>query len=556
MNCVYKNRFISFFIIILIICSSIRVHSQLEENLISLDFVDANIHDVVRVLAAAKNYNFIIGSDVGGSISIKLDNVSLNTALEAVVSSSGYRYRISENVLKIDTAEKFADEDAAKKESLALEQLVTVVFNLKYINGRDVEELLKTQLTERGKIIPMVSTIQGNYSSTGMTASANLAKGSREATRKQETVDKMIAIDTVEAISKVKKLLDELDVMPIQILIESKLVESQFDLQSDLGVRWDFLGGGADGTGGVRIGAKSIEKQFSNDISNTFQNTYELTDERTQGLIDSSSITGQGWTFGGLDMADYLKENFLTSTPQGIYNNSTASGYKLHPDNAASTQNIISDSGSVPNFGYSFNQGQNLGSNIGLSKTLGRLATATLNASDFSLVLNALKTKNGTEVISNPSVMTLNNHEAAILVGERYPILKSSVSDVGTVVQTFDRYEPVGVQLQVLPRVLHNDYVSMIIKPAVTTIGASVGTAQLQINRINTREASTHLIVASGETIVIGGLISDQSRKNGSAVPFLSKLPLFGKLFSYKHKDSSKVNLTVFVTPTIVNNNT
>lgn len=551
MNCNLKNSLI-LVLGLMFICSTMamgQVESKAQSlsDIISIEFVDANIHDVIHVLATAQNLNYIIGQNVTGTITVKLDNVTFQTALNAVVTSNGYRYRIQENLLRIDTADKFAEEDAAKKEVLAMEQLVTVVFHLKYINGKDIIELIKTQLTERGKAIPMVSTIQGGYSAAGMSSGSTFAKGSRSASKPQDTVDKIIVIDTVDSISKVKKLLDELDVMPQQILIESKLVESESDVQTDLGIRWDFLSAGPDGAGGMRLGVSGISKEITDTISNTFGLTGTDTQTRELKLYDVLRTTDAttGETTETLQQSTPLLSP-TSSIPEYLKQNPMKPDFNEVYDHF---RRATTDDGGV---GMGLERSKIDTGNTSLSTTLGRISSATLSASDFNVILNALKTKDGVEVISNPSILTLNNHEATILVGERYPILKSSVSDVGTVVQTFDRYEPVGVQLQVLPRILHNDFVSMIIKPAVTTIGATVGTASLQVNRINTREASTQLIVRSGDTIVIGGLISNREENDNSTIPFLGKIPVLGKLFSYRHENAHKINLTVFVTPTII----
>ncbi|MBN2143690.1 MAG: hypothetical protein JW774_03605 [Candidatus Aureabacteria bacterium] len=513
--------------------------SESLNNSISLEYVDGNIQDVIAMIATAKNLNYVIGKDVTGTVTLKLENVSFDTALEAVVISRGYQYRIKENLLKVDTREQFAKEDEMKKSTLELEQLLTKIFELKYLNGKDIIDLLKSQNTERGKIIPLQPTLQGGYTPTSVTgSSANISQGIRQTSKPQETVDRLMVIDTPSAISAIKRLIDELDVMPLQILIESKMIESQAEEQLDLGIRWDFLGAGATGTGGFYLGLAGAtqggEANLNGRITRTFVDigNHVKTDDTTHGRPAADNYT----TNSNLDTV----LNTMTSSTD--------------PSGVTTTTSQFLDTGEITN-DTSVKNTLDQSLNSLDTNTINRITTATLSASQFDLILNSLKTRGDVEIISNPSIMTLNNNEASILVGERYPILRSSTSDQGTTVQTFDHYEPIGIQLQVLPRVLHNDYVSMIIRPSVTSIGSSVGSSQLQINRINTREANTQLVVKGGDTVVIGGLLSDKNEKGGSSVPFLSRIPILGKLFSYKHTTNNKINLTVFVTPSIVRNN-
>ena len=113
MNLSLRNRgtfFIAAFILtVLVLQASLCAQETMED--VSIDFVDADLADVVRVLATSQNLNYIIGQDVVAKVTIKLENVSFDTALNAVVTSNGFAYKITENVLYVNTPQKLQEEE-------------------------------------------------------------------------------------------------------------------------------------------------------------------------------------------------------------------------------------------------------------------------------------------------------------------------------------------------------------------------------------------------------------------------------------------------------------
>jgi type II secretion system protein D len=177
----------------------------------------------------------------------------------------------------------------------------------------------------------------------------------------------------------------------------------------------------------------------------------------------------------------------------------------------------------------------------------------SLSFTAMQSVLEAMVTDVHTNLLSNPRIMTLDNQEASILVGERYPILASEVTDSGTLRESLDRYESIGIQLLVLPQIWEGDRINMIIHPAVTALGGSVtGSTGFTAPRITTREADTQVVIKNGETLVMGGLVKDQRVDTINKVPILGDIPLLGLLFRHKETEVDKIELLVFVTPRII----
>lgn len=176
-----------------------------------------------------------------------------------------------------------------------------------------------------------------------------------------------------------------------------------------------------------------------------------------------------------------------------------------------------------------------------------------LTGEDFTIILHTLLQDEDTKTLSAPKILTVENQEAAILVGEQFPIFSSTVSDQGTATESLSSYLPVGIILQVVCQITPQNEVIMIIHPTVSSVGTMVtGSTGLTQPRITIREADTRVLIKSGQTLVIGGLLQDESTERFFRVPFLSDIPLFGKIFSRKQTDIEQRNLLIFITPQIV----
>lgn len=181
----------------------------------------------------------------------------------------------------------------------------------------------------------------------------------------------------------------------------------------------------------------------------------------------------------------------------------------------------------------------------------GDFTFGTLDASTLTATLSMLETKGDVNILSSPKISTLNNLEAKILIGERFPITTESIdAQTGLRTITLDHYEDIGIQLIVIPQVSGEDAISMIIHPAVSSLGELV---EERFPRINTREADTQILIKNKHTVVIGGLLEDRDTVNISQVPVLGSIPILKYLFRNKQNTIQKVELLIFVTPEIVN---
>ena len=166
------------------------------------------------------------------------------------------------------------------------------------------------------------------------------------------------------------------------------------------------------------------------------------------------------------------------------------------------------------------------------------------------VVLNMLADRSLVRVISSPSLMVLDNHTAAITVGDQQPIRSSETVTVGGNVTTSIEYKDTGVLLAVTPSVNAGDMVAMTINQSVTDVGpidAATGQRAFLQRQIGSRVA-----VRSGEALVLGGLIKDGSTAGSLGIPLLSRIPVIGALFGKQTQDSNRTELLVVITPRVV----
>ena len=174
----------------------------------------------------------------------------------------------------------------------------------------------------------------------------------------------------------------------------------------------------------------------------------------------------------------------------------------------------------------------------------------------FGAVVNALANNSDANLLSTPSILTLDNQEAKILVGREVPFRTGSFSTTGDGTSnpfTTVNRQDVGIELVVTPHVFENNDVRMEILQKITNvINTPVGGSAFADVVTSKRTIETTVLAADGQTIVLGGLIQDDINNTNVRVPVLGKIPLLGALFRSTTKDRTKTNLLVFLRPTIL----
>ena len=172
---------------------------------------------------------------------------------------------------------------------------------------------------------------------------------------------------------------------------------------------------------------------------------------------------------------------------------------------------------------------------------------------DVRAVINALATQSRAKVIAAPHILVTDNREARIQVGQQVPIVTSETYGSTTVApQRTIQYKDIGIILKVTPQVNESGLVSLDLSQEVSTYSTiELGIADKTII-LNKAEATTNIVVKDGETIVIGGLIREDTDKSRSGVPWLSKIPLFGYLFGNTTDNERRQEIIILLTPRVV----
>jgi type IV pilus assembly protein PilQ len=435
---------------------------------ITLDFKEANIRDVLKIISYKSGVNIVSSPEVTGTVNVRITDVPWERALDVILKTYGYAYDKQGSIIMVAPLDKLTAQRKMEQDLAQVQPTLTEVVTLKYIDAIDAKKAIEPQLSPRGKVTVLEITGQAGWGFGGSFSE----KRSRTAQTSSRSKT-LIVSDIPPVLDKIKKVLEDIDVQPKQILIETKLVEFDLNKLKDYG--FDYATGGAGSASTTTVTTDSL----------------------------TNSLRAGGHVLGGLGITPAA---FL---PQ-------ASGISA----------------------------ANTGMNFVFDK---------LSGSRFEVILHALEEDVSANVLSAPSILTLDNQEATILVGEQFPIISTTKSsDTSTTVDvSLQEYKDIGIQLNVVPQISgkDKDYINMILHPAVTTEGALIAN---EYPRITTREAQTQLLIKSGETVMIGGLMKEIKSDSVEGVPFLRKIPLIGKFFEHKTINTQKINLVIFITAHIV----
>ena len=168
---------------------------------------------------------------------------------------------------------------------------------------------------------------------------------------------------------------------------------------------------------------------------------------------------------------------------------------------------------------------------------------------DWGAIVQAVSSDTNSNILATPSITTLDNEEAYFLVGQEVPILTGSTSSSNNAnpFQTVDRQE-VGIKLLVTPQINEGNSVQLTIEQEVSSVSGATG-VDISINK---REIKTTVMVESGETVILGGLIDEDVQESVQKVPLLGDIPFLGHLFKSTTNSTRKRNLMVFLKPQII----
>jgi len=427
--------------------------SRLPRDIVTLDFDNTDIRDVIALLAAKAKINIVFGSDVAGSLTLHLTNVPFNEAFRTALSMMKLTTdQVGDNILRVITP---AELTKMRTTSTA----ITKVYVLNYAKASEVKSTIDSVRTAEGRT------------------------GSSTADVKTNT---LIVTDSLEGQLSMENLIAQIDQRPRQVLIETKIVEINANSGLNYGVQWDYAG------------------------------------------IEKGHIAGQ----------------------QGTNTFGTVVGPGAAPFSRTLDQNVLGTSiGPTGGVGAS---GRGTGVSLASDRVFGAL---TLGRITNNFILNATLTAAASEgkakILSEPKIATLNNQAAEINITTQIPYVTSNVASTGVQTQTV-AYVTTGIQLKVTPSINADGRITLLVNPIVSQPSATAAASSTGAPAVDARTANTTVLVRDGETIVIGGLITDTMQDTISKIPLLGDIPILGWLFKKKTKTRVRAELLIFVTTRIL----
>jgi type IV pilus assembly protein PilQ len=463
---------------------------------LSLNFQDIDIRSVIAILAEFTGQSIVAGDEVTGSITLKLDDVPWDEALDFIMMTKGLEKFESGNVTMIAPVGKIKEykekQQATEQVVEQLEPLVTEYIRINYARAENFRNLLNGQDTGAFGACGASKASGGGSSggsssgggssagsSSGGTSSSGQAGGngtqndqfrvlsSRGSAVVDARTNTLIVRETAKRLEDAKKLIRRLDVPVKQVMIEVRIAIASNIFAKQLGVRF--------GVG-------------------------------KQAAVGSKKV----FAIGGA----------------GTQGNSNAQ---------------VDDAGNIGTLSSQL-------VDLGLASPYGALGMTLARAADYvlNLELSALQDNNQGELLSNPRVLTSDRCQATIKQGTQIPYRVQQGQGAFSV-----EFKDATLTLDVTPQITPSGSVVMALKVskdapgAVTTDGVAIDTRQLE----------TNVHVMDGETVVLGGIYEGAFADNVNKVPFFADLPGVGFLFKRSQKSDNKSELLIFVTPKIVKDN-
>ncbi len=469
----------------------------------SLSFQDISIRTVLQILADVYDFSLVVGDAVSGNITMVLDNVPWDQALELVLRTQNLGNRLEGNVLYVAPANEIAAQEQLELEAVqqaqALAPLFTEFMQVNYADADDIMALLTGENSVAGAALDP----------GGASVAAGGILSSRGAVTVDERTNIIIVRDTEEKLEEVRALMARLDVAVRQVLIEARIVNVSTNFGRDLGIRWGGAGSATSTGDNFRYGGSQA--------TTLEQENGRVAQERA---LQNALIAGEAARFQALQdgtdsgLVESLVNQAIASVP--IPAITTA-----FPDALAVDLGIATADTSSFSIGY------------------------TGNSALIELELSALESSGNGEVIARPKVTTQDKVEAIIQSGVRIPYQSQAG---GTAGGSTTEFEEAVLNLTVTPQITPDGRINMELDIRQDSVAAGSGA----VPAINTNQVTTSALVSNGETIVLGGVFREESTTTETKTPFLGDLPYIGRLFKRTENASRRTELLIFITPKII----
>lgn len=464
---------------------------SLAKKKISLDIKGMNVIDVLKIISQRSGLNIIAGRNVSGQVTMFIKDVEPMDALEIILAASGLAYEKKGSIINVMTARDYELIHGDKFGDT--KQLLTI--KPKYAKAQSLSRALMGIKSVLGKVAA------------------------------DESSNTLILWDSPDKLAQMEEIIKKSD-QPIV----TEVVKVQYATADEIkALIQDRI---TKNVGSVNVDPRSNKLVVTDYAENMaeIRRIIAKFDERPQQVLIEAKILqitlNEEFKFG-INWDYWIKSKFN-------YTQSFAPGGAT---------------------GF-FNLGELASRTVdGSTVTRGQVK----NLGDYSVLVDMLNTLGKTKILATPRVIVLNNQEATILIGDKQAYIEQTtyISDAsGTRSDSNNvKFVDTGIKLFVIPTISEEGYVTMKIKPEVSSAEYKPITANGLTNEIPivaTSQAETTVMVKDGATIIIAGLIKGEVKRNNSKLPFFSDFPLLGALFKQTSNKDSKTELVIILTPTIV----
>jgi len=587
------KKWIALFVLIAVMPISQGWAADKEEQTWKVNLKEADIKAFISQIANITGYSFVIDPRVKGKVTIVSDT-SMNKRdvyemFQSVLSVHGFTAIPAGSVIKIMQQNNSKQEGGMPVGSkVNSEQLITQVIQIKEtpaldlvpilrpmvakyghlagvksanalivtdhasnirriekiikrLDGSGVSELEVVQLKEAwvGDIVKILTSLDPEKVSEGGKSKGASGVAGRIRVVADERANRLILRGEKTARNRVRKLIETLDV-PSEFSGKASVIRLQHADAKELSeLLKNLMGdvkdekGKSKASGKVSIypdeGLNALVIRAEPSIMSEIKEIVSQLDiRRAQVLIEAAIVEVNG------SIKDALGVQLASADVAAIENGTSTNTPLTVSDPAGTLPSIVAglQSGVPP---------------VSAGLTIGGLA-----GNDFAFLISALESTSNTNLVSTPSIMTLDNQEAEIVVGQNVPFITGSTSSTSNSNPfTTIKREDIGVTLKVVPHVQNGKFIRLEIQQSTETVEETPVNGQSDLIT-NKRSIDTQVLAENGEIIMLGGLIKDNVREVKSKVPLLGDIPFLGWLFRSSSEVHEKQNLIVFIKTTIV----
>ena len=479
------------------------------DEIVSLDLRSTEATDALKYLASKGGLNIAISKNVTGRVNLFLTDVPIRDVFDLILRSNELAYDTQGNVYNVMTEEEYRKLYGRKFADLR--QVRT--FRLQYAIPQQAFNMLDTLKSEIGRLLV------------------------------DEDSGTVMVVDTPDRLQEMDKALATLETGGTIRVVDLRYAKAK-DVEERLKDHLELN----------KLGFVKADERTNQVIVKTLPERMQEVEQLIQAIDRKTREV--------LIDAKIVKVTYNNSMDAGVDWDSVFSNLKFHGiDTVGDFRRTVT--GTAPSDVPAVTKIKipeiKTSKTAGKSIKLGQIALGTVARDGYEL-FRYLETLGETKIISNPRLMVTENQEAKIHVGTREAYVTTTTTTGQTTATTAEEVQfiDVGIQLAVTPTINQDGYVTMKIKPEVSSVVRTLTTpSKNQIPIVDTSTAETNVMVSDGTTVVLGGLRKDQKKFSNKQVPYLGHVPLFGSLlFKDTDRDDELTEMVVFITPHIMDGTT